>query len=98
MTTLTQKFRTAWHDFVRHITAYIMKCIKLSTISQGDKALNEAMEECKRELEAISTKVSTSESYLNKLASQLEHLKTKEQERQESSVEGITTATWQMVT
>ena len=56
------------------------------------------MEECERELEALSTNVTTSESYLNKLTSQLEHLQTKEQKRQaDSSVEDIPTATWQAV-
>lgn len=65
-------------------------------ILQGDKALDTAVDEHDREIETLSTKVTANESLLQKLTSQLEQLKMKEQEKQQKAEE-IPTATWQMV-
>ena len=63
---------------------------------QGDKALDTAMDEHDREIETLSTKVTANESLLQKLTTQLEQLKTKEQDEQQK-MEEIPTTTWQTV-
>lgn len=65
-------------------------------VLQGDKVLDTAVDEHDREIETLSTKVTANESLLQKLTSQLEQLKMKEQEKQQKAEE-IPTATWQMV-
>lgn len=54
------------------------------------------MDERDREMETLSTKITANESLLQKLTSQLEQLKMKEQEKQQRAEE-IPTATWRMV-
>ena len=63
---------------------------------QDDGSLNAATEECDRQMETLSTNITTSESYLTNLASQLDHLQT-EDEKEQPGAEGIPTTTWQMV-
>ena len=54
------------------------------------------MDERDREIDTLSTKATANESFLQKLTSQLEQLKTKEQEKQQKTEE-IPTATWRTV-
>jgi prefoldin subunit 5 len=74
----------------------VYNCHPISEGLQGDKALDTAVDERDREIETLSTKVTANESLLQKLTSQLEQLKTEEQEKQQKAEE-IPTATWQMV-
>ena len=72
-----------------------LQCITLC-YSQDDKTLDTTLEECSKEMEILSTKVSANESRLYELSGKLEQLKTKEQEKHQK-IEEIPSAIWQRV-